>query len=304
MTPAAPTAPSPPSDDAAPLVHSSFYRFVALPDPDFVAEVLRELVAPLKGAILVAEEGISGALAAPESLMSAFEQAIQHDPRLKGAFMGMPFKHSACTTAPFWKVKVRRRKEIVALGVPGVSGLPRPHDANTHVSPQQWRELIQRDDVVVLDNRNHFEYRLGRFKQAEDPAVGNFRDFPDYVQAMAPQWKAEGKRVAMYCTGGIRCEKTGSWMQSDLGLDVVQLDGGIVGYFQAMPDAERDWEGECYVFDNRVAIDTHLQEASTTIDQVYSDAPDEAWRLERAHRLDQSTRKGKGKPKAGSEQTD
>jgi UPF0176 protein len=90
----------------------------------------------------------------------------------------------------------------------------------------------------------------------------------------------------MYCTGGIRCEKTGAWMQNDLGLEVFQLDGGIVSYFLALPDAERDWQGECFVFDNRVAIDTRLQETGTTVEQVYNDSPDEAWRLERAKRLD------------------
>ncbi len=274
----------------AAYVHSSFYKFVRLHDPDQVVEVLRELVASLTGSILVAEEGISGALAAEADALATFEHAMQHDPRLQGAFTGMAFKHSACATRPFWKVRVHRKKEIVALGVEGVTGLaaaePRQRTDRTHVSPQQWRELIQRDDVVVIDNRNHFEYRLGRFRNAIDPQVDNFRDFPSYLQAMAPQWKAEGKRVAMYCTGGIRCEKTGAWMQNDLGLDVFQLDGGIVSYFQALPDADRDWEGECFVFDNRVAIDTRLQETGTTAEQVYNDSPDEAWRLERARRLD------------------
>jgi UPF0176 protein len=273
------------------LTHSSFYKFVPLADPDAVVEVLRELVAPLTGSILVAEEGISGALAAPFGPLQVFEHAVQHDPRLHGAFTGMAFKHSACATKPFWKVRVHRKKEIVALGVDGVSGVTREQTDHTHVSPQQWRELIARDDVVVIDNRNHFEYRLGRFKNAIDPKVDNFRDFPSYLQAQAPQWKAEGKRVAMYCTGGIRCEKTSAWMQNDLGLEVFQLDGGIVSYFQALPDADRDWEGECFVFDNRVAIDTQLHETPTTVEQVYNDAPDEAWRLVRAKRLDSVTPK-------------
>ena len=275
----------------SPLVHSSFYKFVTLPDPDQVVEVLRELVTPLTGSILVAEEGISGALAAPQDLMAAFEQAVQHDPRLSGAFTGMAFKHSACTTRPFWKVRVHRKREIVALGVDGVTGVPRTPTDQTHVSPQVWRDLIARDDVVVIDNRNHFEYRLGRFKNAIDPKVDNFRDFPSYLEAQAPQWKEQGKRVAMYCTGGIRCEKTSAWMQDDLGLEVFQLDGGIVSYFEALPDADRDWEGELFVFDNRVAIDTHLRETPTTADDVYTDAPDEAWRLVRAKRLDSVTPK-------------
>jgi UPF0176 protein len=115
------------------------------------------------------------------------------------------------------------------------------------------------------------------------------------VQAHADQWKAEGKKVAMYCTGGIRCEKTGMWMEN-LGLDVYQLEGGILNFFQSLPDADRDWQGECFVFDNRIAIDTKLQETSTTADEVYNDSPDEAWRLERAHRLDSVNPKSNRKP--------
>ncbi|HEX5371378.1 MAG TPA: rhodanese-like domain-containing protein [Aquabacterium sp.] len=275
-----------PTPDTLPLIHSSFYRFVALPAPDAVVEILRELVAPLTGSVLVAHEGISGALAATEPLLAAFEHAVQHDPRLGGAFLGMPFKHSACTTRPFWKVRVHRKDEIVALGVDGVTGVVRDRAEGKHLSPSAWRDLLAQDKVVVIDNRNSFEYRLGRFKNAIDPRVDNFRDFPAYVQAHADTWKAEGQRVAMYCTGGIRCEKTSAWMQHELGLDVYQLDGGIVNFFQALPDADRDWEGELFVFDNRVAIDTHLQETATTADQVYNDSPDERWRLERARRLD------------------
>ncbi len=278
------------------LIHSAFYQFVLLDDPDRVVDVLRELVAPLTGSVLVAEEGINGVLAGTAATLGAFEHALQSDPRLHGAFEGITFKHSACRTKPFWKVRVHRKAEIVALGLPGVTGAlpgsdtgldaPAITDRHTHVDPQQWRELIARDDVVVIDNRNSFEYRLGRFKTAIDPHVDNFRDFPGYVQAHAPQWKAEGKRVAMYCTGGIRCEKTSVWMQQDLGLEVFQLDGGILNYFQTMPDADQDWLGECFVFDNRIALDTHLQETDTTAEQVYNDDPDEQWRLVRARRLD------------------
>jgi UPF0176 protein len=280
---------STPIDQAAPggpLIHSSFYKFVQLADPEQVVAVLRELVAPLTGSILVAHEGISGVMAATADTLSAFEHALTTDPRLAGAFEGIAFKHSACRTKPFWRSRVHLKKEIVALGVPGVTGAAPVDDGHTHVSPEQWRELLDQDDVVVLDNRNSFEYRLGRFKNAIDPQVERFSDFPEYVAAHAPQWKAEGKRVAMYCTGGIRCEKTSVWMQQELGLEVFQLEGGIVNYFQAMPDAERDWQGECFVFDNRIAIDTKLQETNTTPDDVFGDDPRDLWRLERARRLD------------------
>jgi len=139
--------------------------------------------------------------------------------------------------------------------------------------------------VVVIDNRNSFEYRLGKFKSAIDPQVANFRDFPNYVEATAQAWKAQGKRVAMYCTGGIRCEKSSVWMREQ-GLDVFQLEGGILNYFQSMPDAEKDWDGECFVFDNRIALNTKLQETDTTLEQVYDAEPDGQWRIARARRLD------------------
>ena len=278
------TPPMPVAPDS--LVHSAFYKFAQLDDPDHVVTVLRELVAPLTGSVLVAHEGINGVLAGLPTAMSAFEHALAQDPRLGGAFKDITFKHSACRTKPFWKVKVHRKAEIVALGFGDGSSAPPLDDAHTHVAPEQWRALIERDDVVVLDNRNSFEYRLGHFKPALNPLVDNFRDFPAYVQAHAPQWKAQGKRVAMYCTGGIRCEKTSAWMQQDLGLEVYQLDGGVLNYFQTMPDADRDWVGECFVFDNRIALDTRLQETGTTAEQVYNDDPDEQWRLERARRLD------------------
>lgn len=145
--------------------------------------------------------------------------------------------------------------------------------------------MIQRDDVVVLDNRNHFEFELGHFEGAIDPGVRHFRDFPAYVEAHAEAWRREGKTVAMYCTGGIRCEKMSGWM-TERGLTVRQLDGGILNYFEQMPDADADWRGECFVFDKRIAIDTRRRETATTAEQVYGDDPAEAWRLARAKRLD------------------
>ena len=283
-----------PYTPTAPFIHTSFYQFADLSDTDAVVAIVRELVEPLTGSVLVANEGISGALAASADRIAAFEHALRTDPRLQGHFEHITFKHSACATSPFWKVRVHKKDEIVALGVPGVTGVAPNPDRSRHLPPQAWRDLLAQDNVVVIDNRNSFEYRLGRFQNAIDPQVDNFRDFPSYVQAHADQWKAEGKRVAMYCTGGIRCEKTGMWMEN-LGLDVYQLEGGILNFFQSLPDADRDWQGECFVFDNRIAIDTKLQETPTTADEVYTDSPDEAWRLERAHRLDSVTPKSKRK---------
>lgn len=275
-----PTRLDPRSPDA--LWHIAFYAFVALADPEAVAARLRELTPTLSGNILVAAEGINGVVAGSAAALDAFERALTQDAAFNGRFAGIVFKRSACKTVPFARMKVHCKKEIVAFGVDGVSAAV---DDATNVSPEAWRELIAQDDVVVIDNRNSFEFRLGKFKSAIDPQVPNFRDFPKYVEANAPQWKAAGKRVAMYCTGGIRCEKSGAWMRSQ-GLDVFQLEGGILNYFQSMPDAEKDWEGECFVFDNRIALDTKLQETDTTLEQVYEGEPDGQWRIARARRLD------------------
>ncbi|NPC58724.1 oxygen-dependent tRNA uridine(34) hydroxylase TrhO [Caenimonas soli] len=270
-----------------PLLHTAFYKFTQLPQPEEVAVRLRELVSQggdgLSGSILVATEGVNGMLAGTPEAVDRIEQALLQDPAFAGAFSGMAFKRSACTTPPFGKMKVHVKKEIVPLGIEGVDG----RGTGTNVSPQDWRELIKDPELVLLDNRNSFEYRLGHFEGAIDPGVTNFRDFPAYVRAHAAEWKAQGKRVAMYCTGGIRCEKTSAWML-DLGLPVYQLEGGILNYFLQMPDADRDWRGECFVFDNRVALDSRLQETATTLEDVYAEESDGAWRLARGLRLAQA----------------
>lgn len=276
---------------SAVLLHTAFYKFVALEAPEDVAAVCRELTADLTGSILLAHEGINGMIAGTPEQVDAFEHALVNGARLAGKFAGIVFKRSPCRTIPFRKMKVHVKREIVPLGKDGVDAT----QTGINVPPEQWRALIDEPDVVLLDNRNSFEYRLGRFRNAIDPKVANFRDFPRYVEEHLDEWKRDGKRVAMYCTGGIRCEKTSAWMR-DMGVPVYQLEGGILNYFQQMPDADRDWEGECFVFDNRIALDTHLQETDTTLEQVYtgppdgeSDQPDDRWRLERARRLDEST---------------
>lgn len=273
--------------DPTTRLHSSFYRFSPLADPQAAAASLRGMARALRGSIVLAPEGINGALAGSPADIAAFEAAL-----CASGLVGphpLVFKHSACRTPPFGRLKISVKPEIVALDLPQAGSLPPPdeHD-DSHLSPPAWRELIGRDDVVLLDNRNHFEWRLGRFRGAIDPGVHNFRDFVAVVEAQAPQWRLEGKTVAMYCTGGVRCDKTAPWMRS-LGLRVVQLEGGILNHLQTLPDAARDWEGECYVFDRRVALDARLQETGTTAESVFDPAlPDEAWRLARARRLDEA----------------
>lgn len=267
-----------------PVVHSSFYRFTPMADPTGFAEWLRARGAALGvgGVVLVAEEGLSAAIAGEAAAVQAIEAELQAQP----GFEGLHVKHNACERSPFSRLKVSVKREIVAFGVPGVSGLGGAEATDTHVSPARWRELLADPQTVVLDNRNSFEFRLGRFRGAIDPGVAHFRDFPAYVHAHRDAW--QGKTVAVYCTGGIRCEKTAAWMQAQ-GLQVAQLDGGILNYFEAFPeDAAADWQGECYVFDKRIAIDAHARETGTTAEQVFTD-PADAWRLARARRLDPET---------------
>ncbi len=274
------------ANSAPALVHSAFYKFVRINDVDAVAALLRELssdaLRPVLGSILVASEGINGMVAATPAALREFELALTGEARLHGLFSGMTFKHSGCTTAPFQRMRVHSKPEVLPLGVDGVQAVGH---VGVQLSPAQWRELMQQDDVVLIDNRNHFEFRLGHFMGAVDPQVHHFRDFPAWVQSQLPTWKAQKKRVAMYCTGGIRCEKTSAWM-SQLGMPVMELEGGILNYFAQMPDAQNEWMGECFVFDNRVALNTQLEETATRAEDVYGDAPDEQWRLKRAQQLE------------------
>jgi UPF0176 protein len=267
------------------MLHSAFYRFMHVADPWATANAVRVCAAGLTGSIVVAAEGISGAVAGAPPTLERFEANLQaHVLR-----QPLRFNHSACTTPPFGRLKVSVKPELVALGLPDRSHRsPRGEPDATHLSPQAWFDRLQRPDVVVLDNRNHFEYRLGHFQGAVDPGVHNFRDLSTYVLAHAPAWRDAGKPVAMYCTGGIRCEKAAPWLQS-LGLNVVQLEGGILNYLQTMPHATPLWQGECFVFDNRVALGPDLQETQTTAAQVFEARhPDEAWRLRRAQQLDRA----------------
>jgi len=268
------------------LFHDAFYKFARIADVDAVAGVVRELGAPLTGSVLVASEGINATVAGSLEALDAFRIALATDARLAGAFAAIDFKRSPCITPPFQRLKVHSRPEILALGLPiDAAEVNAIGHIGRQVSPERWRELLDDPGVVVIDNRNHFEVRLGRFRNAVDPLVRNFRDFPAYIEAQLPLWQAEGKQVAMYCTGGIRCEKTSAWLQQR-GVEVLQLEGGILNYFARMPDAELDWAGECFVFDNRIALDTRLRETATTAAQVYANDPEEAWRLERALRLE------------------
>ena len=241
------------------LYHDAFYRFVNVDKPEALREALYDVckAAGVLGSILVAHEGINGMLAGTDKALANVRAFFEADERFKA----MSYKRTACKTKPFWRLIIRLKNEIVPLGISGVDG----RETGTDVSPEQWRELLEEDNLILIDNRNDFEYRLGHFRGAINPEVDNFREFAAYVENHAGEWK--DKKVAMYCTGGIRCEKTSAWMKN-LGFEVYQLEGGILNYFAEISDAERDYEGECFVFDKRVALDTKLQETDTTLEDI------------------------------------
>ncbi|MDP9045000.1 MAG: hypothetical protein M3O01_09360 [Pseudomonadota bacterium] len=266
-----------------PLFHIAFYRFVRIAAPADVATRLRALAQGLQGQVVVAPEGVNGALAGPAADLERYARGLRDAPELRALFGDMPLQRSACQTPPFGRLKVHVRAEILALGIGPTDPVGRP---GTQLDPAAWRALLDDDGTVLLDNRNRFEFRLGRFRGAIEPGVGNYRDLPTYLARQAPRWKAENRRVAMYCTGGIRCEKTAPWLADEFGIEVLQLEGGILRYLATAPEPERDWQGQCFVFDNRIALDSRLRETATTAAEVYATDPDERWRLRRAERLD------------------
>lgn len=235
--------------------HIAFYKFTRLQDLPAIQAEIAAWCADLMGSVLLAEEGINGMLAGTAEALDAFQARLTDPAFCAGAFTGTVFKRTEAASMPFKRMKVRIRPEIVPLGIADVDGA----DTGIDVPPAVWRELIRRDDVVLIDNRNHFEYEYGHFVGALDPGVDNFRDFSEWIQAHLPTWQAEGKTIAMYCTGGIRCEKTSAWMKQTLNVPVYQLQGGILNYFMALPDAEQDYTGSCFVFDEREALTPDLQ---------------------------------------------
>lgn len=248
--------------------HIAFYRFIEVADVNPVVQRLRELTTGLGGSVVVAPEGVNGMLAGAPPQLDAFLAAASTDALTGALFAGIDMKRTTYERPPFRRCTVKGKKEIVPLGIDGLDMPSRMADVHAaDVPPAQWRDLIHRDDVVVLDNRNSFEYGVGHFEHAVDPGVENFRDFTAYVRAHADEWRENGTTVAMYCTGGIRCEKSSPWMQ-DLGLDVRQLQGGILNYFAQVPDAERDWHGECFVFDERVTLDTKLHDVGRRAEEI------------------------------------
>ena len=266
--------------DAA-LAHLAFYRFARVVDVPATAQAVRTLARGLLGCVVVAGDGINGMLAGPHGALERLQHAVAEHPLLGAQFPALGWRRTACDAPAFARLKVQERAALLPLAPGGA-------DAATHLTrslaAREWNALVQHDDVVLLDNRNRFEVRLGRFQGAIDPGVSRFRDMAPYLRAHAPVWKAQGRRLAMYCTGGIRCDATAAWM-SDFGLEVYQLDGGILGYLAQVDPAQSLWQGRCFVFDNRIALDERLRPCGATIEDAFAGLPGEAWRIERAQRL-------------------
>ena len=227
-------------------VVATFYQFVRLPD-------FAEMKCPLqkhcreqgvKGTILLATEGINGTIAGSRRAVGSVLAFIRADPRLAH----LKAKESGADYAPFERLKVRLKKEIVTLGIPEVDPNER---VGQYVNPQSWNELISDPDVTVVDTRNDFEVKIGTFKGAHNPHTNSFREFPDYVQTHLDP--AKHKKVALFCTGGIRCEKATSWLLTQGFEDVYHLKGGILNYLKEVSDADL-WQGECFVFDQRISL--------------------------------------------------
>jgi len=234
------------------FVIAALYKFVALPDYQEMRDPLLEhcLQAGVKGTLLLASEGVNGTIAGSREGIDSVLSYLKADERLKE----LSHKESLDDDMPFYRMKVKLKKEIVTMGVEGID--PR-RVVGTYVAPKDWNDLISDPEVVVVDTRNDYEYELGSFKGALNPNTKSFREFPQYVaENMDP---TKHKKVAMFCTGGIRCEKSTAYMKEQGFEEVYHLHGGILQYLEDVPAQESLWDGECYVFDNRVSVDHNLQ---------------------------------------------
>ncbi len=230
---------------------AAFYKFVDLPDYADRKEPLLALCESqsVKGLILLAREGINSTIAGPAQGVRTVLAHLRADPLLED----LQHKESWSERAPFYRMKVRLKKEIVTLGVPGISPI---HMAGTYVKPKDWNTLISDPDVVVVDTRNDYEVEIGTFAHAVNPHIRSFSELPQWVEQAEKLGKVTGRKpkVAMFCTGGIRCEKSTALMKTLGYEDVYHLEGGILKYLETVPPSESLWEGECFVFDERVSV--------------------------------------------------
>ncbi len=227
---------------------AAFYRFVRIDDPSALRSWLRERMAvrAMTGTILVAPEGINGTVSAPPAEMVAFLAELRADPR----FAGLATKEARADAHPFQRLKVKLKREIISMRAPEADPTAR---VGTYVAPKDWNTLIQDPDVVLVDTRNVYEVEVGTFQGAVDPGIRTFGEFPGYVANKLDPGRH--RRVAMFCTGGIRCEKASAYMLAHGFSEVYHLEGGILRYLAEVPQAESLWQGQCFVFDERGGVD-------------------------------------------------
>lgn len=249
------------SHSPAPIRVAALYRFATIADRETVRARLEALCRPdVRGTLLVAHEGLNGTIAGPGA---AVERVLAGIRALPG-FADLDVKFASADTMPFHRMKVRIKPEIVTMGQPDLDPVA---NAGTYVAPADWNALIQEPDVVVIDTRNDYEAAVGAFEGAIQPNTRGFRDFPAWFRAEG-RALLEGPappRVAMYCTGGIRCEKATAFLKAEGIKDVFHLEGGILRYLETTPEADSLWQGECFVFDERVAVGHGLGAGTHTL---------------------------------------
>lgn len=239
-------------DGGTPVAVAAFYRFV--PFPDFAAwrRPLRALMLErgVRGAVLLAPEGVNGAVAGPGAGVDAVLERLRAD----GRFAGLEARRSLAAANPFHRTRVKLKREIVTMGV---EGLDPSRETGVHVEPADFNALIDDPEVLLLDVRNRYETALGGFAGAVDPRTDSFREFPAYAEKNLDP--AARRKVAMFCTGGIRCEKSAALLKARGFKEVFQLRGGILNYLETVPEEASRWRGECFVFDGRVTVNHRLE---------------------------------------------
>jgi UPF0176 protein len=233
----------------------AFYKFARLPHYGDLRKPLLQFCREngIHGTILLAPEGINATVAGtPDSMKQLIEKLLSHD-----EFKGLEWKESFFADMPFKRMKVRLKKEIVGLGIKHIDPTRK---VGEYVSPKEWNKLIEDPEVIVIDTRNHFEYEFGTFSRAIDPRTKSFRQFPKFVRESLAD--AKEKKIAMFCTGGIRCEKATAYLLEEGFANVYHLHGGILKYFEEIPKEESLFNGECFVFDERITVDHSMQKGS------------------------------------------
>ena len=236
---------------------ATFYKFVLFDDLQAVRDSLEARAGELElcGTVLLADEGINGTLSGNREQLSELVDWLREQPAL--ADLLCKFSTADPDNPVFHRLKIRIKPEIVNMGRPEVAVAER---TGTHVGPAQWHELLEDPDVVVIDTRNDYEVAIGTFPGALNPGTNSFREFPDYVHSQLDP--NSNPRVAMFCTGGVRCEKASAYLLDAGFQEVFQLDGGILNYLEQVPAEDNRWQGECFVFDQRVSVDESLQQGS------------------------------------------